>query len=334
LVLVHGITYGTWYWDSPYQPEKYSVVNGLIKHGYATLNLDRIGEGRSTHPISAAVTADTDAETVHQLISKLRAGDIGGTKFPHVGLVGHSYGTVTSWLETAKHNDTDMVIGTGYGNRFKFDQGALLFGGLIPAAAQPLYAGQPYALDPGYVSFRSGVRANSPFFYKPDMDPAIFPIDEALQNPVTLEELATFSTRGYDGTHKNIKEPTFIINGEHDSFFCGPKDNACATAASHSDGPATLERDAKANTEYESAGFSGQACMRSAVIPDAGHNINFHENSNQVWEQIAYFADDAMGNQGQNSQAYKHGCDSNPTSLADLLPEVGRLIPPTNLPLS
>lgn len=32
LVLVHGITYGTWYWDSPYQPAKYSIVNGLIKH--------------------------------------------------------------------------------------------------------------------------------------------------------------------------------------------------------------------------------------------------------------------------------------------------------------
>jgi pimeloyl-ACP methyl ester carboxylesterase len=334
LVLVHGITYGTWYWDSPYQPQKYSVVNGLIKHGYATLNIDRIGEGRSSHPISAAVTADTNAETVHQLIQKLHAGDIGGTKFGHVGLVGHSYGSVTSWLETAKYNDADTVIGTGYGNRFKLDQGGLLFGGLIPASAQPLYQGQPWALDPGYTSFRPGVRANSPFFYKPDMDPAIFPIDEALQNPVTLEELATFVNREYDGTHKNIRTPTFIINGEHDSFFCGPQDIACTTSATHSDGPATLERLSKANTNYEAPGFSTQACLRSAIIPDAGHNLNFHLNSNQVWEQIAYFANDAMGNRGQNTATYRHQCDSKPGSLTDLLPEVGRLIPPTNLPIS
>jgi hypothetical protein len=57
LVLVHGITYGTWYWDLPYKPGTYSTVNYLNKHGYATLNIDRIGDGRSGHPSSAIVNA-------------------------------------------------------------------------------------------------------------------------------------------------------------------------------------------------------------------------------------------------------------------------------------
>jgi pimeloyl-ACP methyl ester carboxylesterase len=56
LVLVHGITYGTYYWDFPYQPETYSAVNALNRHGYATLNIDRIGHGRSDHPLSALTT--------------------------------------------------------------------------------------------------------------------------------------------------------------------------------------------------------------------------------------------------------------------------------------
>lgn len=334
LVLVHGITYGTWYWDSPYQPDKYSVVNGLIKHGYATLNIDRLGEGRSSHPISAAVTADTNANTVHALIDKLHKGDIGGIKFGHVGLVGHSYGTVTTYLETAKYNDADVVIGTGYGNRFKFDQGAMLFGGLIPASAQPLYKGQPWALDPGYLSFRSGARANSPFFNKADTDPAIFTMDEQLQNPVTAEELATFFVREYDGTHKNIHTPTFLINGEQDSFFCGPNNIACVTAATPADGPKTLEEDAKAMTQYENPGFSPQACLRTAVIPAGGHDINFELNANQVWQQIAYFADQSMGAQGQNNASYRQTCVNRQTDITDLLPELGRLIPPTNLPIN
>jgi pimeloyl-ACP methyl ester carboxylesterase len=332
LVLVHGITYGTWYWDSPYQPDKYSVVNDLVDHGYATLNIDRIGEGRSGHPLSALVTPDTNAETVHQLITKLRSGDIGGTKFGHVGLVGHSYGSVTSWLESSKHNDADMVIATGYGNRFKLDQGGLLFAGLIPAALQPNFPDAPWKADPGYLSFRPGARANSPFFYKPDMDPALLTIDEQLQSPVTATELGLFVSRDYDGTHKNLKIPNFIINGEHDSFFCGAGDQMCATDASQQATPQQLEAAGAKQTAYEAPGFGPQACLRTAVIPDAGHNINLHENSDQVSAQIIYFADQAMGVSGQNNQQYRSSCVTRGEGLPDLLPELTRIVPPaTNL---
>ncbi|GAB3583916.1 hypothetical protein GCM10027445_59330 [Amycolatopsis endophytica] len=332
LVLVHGITYGTWYWDSPYQPEKYSVVNDLVDHGYATLNIDRIGEGRSGHPLSALVTPDTNAETVHQLITKLRGGEIGGTKFGHVGLVGHSYGTITSWLETAKHNDADMVIGTGYGNRFKLDQGGLLFSGLIPAALQPNFPHASWKFDPGYLSFRPGARANSPFFYKPNTDPALLTLDEQLQSPVTATELGLFLPRDYDGTHKNIKIPNFIINGEHDSFFCGAGDKECANEASQQATPQELEAAAANQTAYEAPGFGPQACLRTAVIPDAGHNINLHQNSDQVSAQIIYFADEAMGVTGQNNQQYRGSCVTRDEGLSDLLPDLTRVIPPaTNL---
>jgi pimeloyl-ACP methyl ester carboxylesterase len=331
LILVHGITYGTWYWDSPYQPAKYSVVNDLVKEGYATLNIDRIGEGRSGHPLSALVTPDTNAETVHQLIGKLRGGQIGGVAFPKVGLVGHSYGSVTSYLETSKYNDADVVIATGYANRFKLDQGGLLFAGLIPAALQKNFPDAPWKLDPGYLSFRPGARANSPFFYKPNLDPAILTLDEKLQSPVTATELGMFVVRDYDGTHKNIKTPTFIIMGEHDSFFCGSGNAECETDASQQATPQQLEAASARHTKYESTGFTPQACLRTAVIPDAGHNINFHRNSDQVSATIDYFADQALGTHGENERSYRANCPTRDENLTDLLPETERLIPPTNL---
>lgn len=331
LVLVHGITYGTWYWDSPYEPENYSVVNDLVDHGYATLNIDRIGEGRSGHPLSALVTPDTNAESVHQLITKLRKGEIGETAFKKVGLVGHSYGSITSYLETAKHNDADVVIGTGYANRFKLDQGGLLFSGLIPAALQDKFPDAPWKLDPGYLSFRPGARANSPFFYKPNLDPAILTLDEELQSPVTATELGLFVLRDYDGTHKNIKTPTFLVMGEHDSFFCGTGNRECATDASQEATPQELEAASARMTRYEEPGFSPQACLRTAVIPDAGHNMNFHRNSDQVSAQIAYFADEALGTDGSKARDYRASCAKRDENLGDLLPEVDRLVPPTNL---
>src|SRR5882724_11978344 len=55
-LLLHGITYSTLYWDWPIEPEKYSYVEYMTGHGYATLNVDRIGIGRSSHPASSTIT--------------------------------------------------------------------------------------------------------------------------------------------------------------------------------------------------------------------------------------------------------------------------------------
>jgi pimeloyl-ACP methyl ester carboxylesterase len=330
LVLVHGITYGTWYWDLPYESDTYSAVDYITEHGYATLNIDRLGEGRSDHPASALVTNDTNAETVHQLVQKLRGGEIGDITFGHVGLVGHSYGTVTSWLETAKHNDADMVIGTGYGNRFKADAGVALFAGLQPASTVPVTANEPWAVDPGYLQPRPGSRG-APLYNVPNTDPGVQATDERLANSVTAEELGLFSIREYDGTAKNITIPTFLINGEKDVIFCGPNEIACTTSGTKDDGPEALEEKAKALQQYEAPGFGPQACLRAASIPDMGHDTNLHLNAQQTFAQIVYFADQAMGTSGENSAEYRATCADRAPTAADKLPEVGRLVPPTDL---
>jgi pimeloyl-ACP methyl ester carboxylesterase len=330
LVLVHGITYGTWYWDLPYQSDRYSAVNYITKHGYATLNIDRLGEGRSDHPPSALVTNDTNAEAVHQLVQKLRGGEIGDIKFDHVGLVGHSYGTVTTWLESAKHNDADAVIGTGYGNRFKPDAGVALFSGLQPASTVPVTAGEPWAADPGYLQPRPGSRG-APLYNVSNTDPGVLATDEKLANTVTAEELGLFAIREYDGTAKNIAIPTFLINGEKDVIFCGPHEIACTTPGTKDDGPQALEEKAKALQQYEAPGFGPQACFRAASIPDMGHDTNLHLNAQQTFAQIVYFADQAMGPRGEKTADYRATCAEGAPTLSDRLPEVGRVVPPTDI---
>src|SRR5262245_12273533 len=49
-LLLHGSTYARYYWDFPYEAEHYSYVRSATKRGYATFNLDRIGNGASDHP--------------------------------------------------------------------------------------------------------------------------------------------------------------------------------------------------------------------------------------------------------------------------------------------
>jgi len=46
-LLVHGATYNRYYSDWPYRPDFYSYVRQMVGAGYATLNVERLGYGRS-----------------------------------------------------------------------------------------------------------------------------------------------------------------------------------------------------------------------------------------------------------------------------------------------
>jgi pimeloyl-ACP methyl ester carboxylesterase len=119
LVLVHGITYDRNYWDIPDptgHTDRYSFVAAALKAKFSTLSVDRIGAGSSSHPLSALVTIDSNAYTVHQLIQAVRSGGIrrtGGRLFDTVVLVGHSYGSWTTWFEATRYDDVDAVVLTG-----------------------------------------------------------------------------------------------------------------------------------------------------------------------------------------------------------------------------
>lgn len=328
LVLVHGITYGTYYWDFPYQPETYSAVNALNRHGYATLNIDRIGHGRSDHPLSALTTTAAQAETVHQLIGKLKAGKIGGISFDHVTTVGHSYGSVISWFESALYNDTDAVIATGYSDRVSAINALplILTGG--PPALDPVTASEPWAADPGYLQVRQGSRNIPALYHEENADPAVIEKDNELANTVTAPELATFPEPEYDGMHKNITIPTFTINGEFDTLTCGADQQECATDADQDASPQELEAASTRLRDWEAPAHNSAACFRAAAIPDAGHDINLHLNAQQAFAQIAYFADEASGVHGENVDAYRQGCRTRAPGMADLLPDTARLVPP------
>jgi len=328
LVLVHGITYGTYYWDFPYQPETYSAVNALNRHGYATLNIDRIGHGRSDHPLSALTTTAAQAETVHQLIGKLKQGAIGGLPFTHVTTVGHSYGSVIAWFESSLYNDTDAVIATGYTDRVGAINALplILTGG--PAALDPVTSGEPWAADPGYLQVRQGSRNIPALYHEENADPAVIEKDNELANTVTLPELATFPEPEYDGMHKNITIPTFTVNGEYDTLTCGTDQQECATDASQDASPQEVEAASTRLRDWEAPAHNSAACFRAAAIPDAGHDINLHLNAQQAFAQIAYFGDEASGTHGENVESYRATCRTTAPGVDDLLPDTTRLVPP------
>src|SRR5262249_29566959 len=75
-LLLHGSTYARYYWDFPYQSVHYSYVQAATRRGYATFNLDRIGNGASDRPPGNSVDIDANGFVVHQVVAALRAGAV------------------------------------------------------------------------------------------------------------------------------------------------------------------------------------------------------------------------------------------------------------------
>jgi pimeloyl-ACP methyl ester carboxylesterase len=86
-LLVHGYSYARYYWDFPYQPETYSYVRRATAAGYATLAVDRLGDGWSSRPKGRRLTWRTAARTISHVVTALRNGSL-GTAFDRVVLVG------------------------------------------------------------------------------------------------------------------------------------------------------------------------------------------------------------------------------------------------------
>lgn len=183
-VVLSGGTYGHVYWDpkGDPQPPIHSYVEAMTEAGYAVLNIDRIGIGESDHPDAHQVTLPTNAHVVHQLVDKLRKGELGGTLFNRVLLVGHSHGSLYAILEAADHGDVDGLVLTGF--RGGAGPGIAFVGAALePAQLESRFLDRP----PGYLTTRRGER--KVFYYEPDADGMAIDYDEGTKETLTTGEL-------------------------------------------------------------------------------------------------------------------------------------------------
>lgn len=311
MLALHGITYTNTYWNADYQPETYDFSRAMTEAGYAVLAIDRLGYGDSSRPPAELVTLDAQAEVAHQVIGQLRDGTVGGEAFENVILVGHSYGTATSWRESARYNDADAIIGTGWGNTIQTVPLARFFSGFYPAQLDPKFADQN--LPPGYLTPRPGGRNQNFLYDLSNVDPEMIEYDEdELRDTVTDGEGFTFYNRygaipvtylpttseelelPLSDQTTDITIPTFQVNGANELFFCGIDQNHCTSSQK-------LQQE-------ESRYFTEEACYRAAVVPHAGHDLNLQRNAPFTYDTIVTFADEVLGPDGSNKDSYRATC--------------------------
>jgi hypothetical protein len=84
----------------------------------------------------------------------------------------------------------------------------------------------------------------------------------------------------YDPISFQIRGPVQVVVGQYDSLFCGNLVNCSNNAAVQT---------------YEEGWFSASACVETAVINDAGHDLNLHLNANAAYSQMLSWADRNVG---------------------------------------
>jgi pimeloyl-ACP methyl ester carboxylesterase len=263
-IALHGATYGHLYWDWPYQPALYSYMRYATAAGYAVLNIDRIGIGRSSHPPADAVTIESNAYVVHQIVQALRSGNrvvpgFGRIRAERVALVGHSLGSLIAITEAATYDDVDGVALTGVSHTVTSHLGDVSF---YPANLDPRFAGQ--GLGDTYFTTVPGTRGvfyNPPFF-----DPQVLAIDEQNKETVTLGELNTAVPALALST--GIHVPALLMVGDFDLAFCN--EPSCSASGS---------------LAAESGFFAPDACLETKALPLSGHDLNLHFQA-----PLAYFA--------------------------------------------
>lgn len=275
-LLSHGATYNKLYWHGLGLPKeearKYSWAHAATEKGYATLAIDRLGVGNSTHPDPALeVQQHLSAEIILEIAEQLRKGEVVNKKFSKVVLVGHSMGSLIANVATQRRPKAfDAVILTGWSTNF-IENSPKVFAGLqLPAAlVDPTRFKH---LNLGYLTFSLKV-AVTRLFYGPEgtYDQKVRDFDWDHRDVVGAGEFITL----LEGTNVSpYPGPIHIIDGEIDQSFC--KDGKC------SPGPEAIPGNT-ASTFPNSRNFT------YSITPGTAHDLNLHKSAPKTFEAASEF---------------------------------------------
>ncbi|MFJ1901621.1 MULTISPECIES: alpha/beta hydrolase [unclassified Streptomyces] len=282
-LLVPGASYDHTYFDFPLKSDKYSYVTHALNAGYSTFAVDRLGTGRSSIPPSSLDAVQNQTEAMHQVITRLRAGEAGHRPldtadrhpFSKVVWVGHSLGSEMAWYEAQKHDDVDAFVLTGLRHvtaQESGDSGSEPPQGFMRASDDARL--KLKTTDPGYWTTAPGTRQLG-FYYQPNAEQAVINKDESLKdltNKWELGESATIGLPAAQAPSRAVTVPTLLAFGDQDVSY------GCAATSPTPCTPSAIE-------ELEKP-FYPKADLSVLITPNSGHDIQLHKNAPQTDSEI------------------------------------------------
>jgi hypothetical protein len=250
-ILVHGGTYSRWYWDPVDLPERYSYTNTAASRGFPTINIDRIGSGRSDQPDGTNVTLDLHAATV-TTIARLARERLAGYTFSRVVGAGHSMGTRVLTKALNGEHGLDAAVLTGISHqRTDADPG----GFNRPASADVRFAQRNVT---GYLQIPAEFRHR--FYHVPAVDADVLDADCRNRDVVAIGDL--FGIEPVATTPSPAAIPLCVVLGAADWLYRAEDSTDFRTA--------------------EAAWYPEASTIDFLVYENTGHNINLHHAGPQA----------------------------------------------------
>lgn len=274
-LLVHGITYTKNYWSalgmSSDQSRLYSWVDFATRRGYATLSIDRAGDGASSHPNPFHTDqVSLHAAVANQIAVQLKQGQIIRRRlFENVIYVGHSLGSIIGVELAATYPEAvDALMLTGYAKyATESESPVLLKTGLLPA--KEVLPARFGSLDDGYL-VTSSLPGRQWAFYGRNgtFDPQVSALDFSIQQTVSVGEMATI---GRVTVAFNYSGPVTVITGNQDAAFCYVDETSDGSGPGGECGHGNSSPLAQVSSLLPAA-----RSFSATVLDNIGHCINLH----------------------------------------------------------
>lgn len=248
---------------------KYSWTKAMNRNGYATLAVDKLGNGESSHPDPVYdVQLPLQLETIHNLITQIKAGTAGIPVPIKVIFVSHSSGSLIGATLAQEHpDDVDAVVLTGYPAGGANNPGGIPSYKYLPAAisAPDRF---PANLNYGYLVMNSEFNRTSAFYYIGHYDPEIPHLDYLTEGSVPLGEGFDFGAL----VQPAFKGKVLVVTGQKDPAICGfTPVNECAYNTTRVVG---VDAAFSSNTGFD------------YYMPPTGHDLNWHYSAPQTYEIV------------------------------------------------
>ena len=271
-MLLHGSTYTKKYWNRGSwgsAPLTYLWTYHMNPNSYATLAVDKLGNGQSTGPDPVReVQLPLQMETIHSLISQIKSGM---TQIPvpsQLIYVAHSSGSILGATLAQIHpDDVDALVLTGYSAGGSNNPGGIPSYKYLPAAiSAPIrFPG----LDYGYLLMNSEYNRTSAFYYAGHYDPELAHLDFLTEGTQPLGEGFNLGPP----TQPAFKGKVLVVTGQKDPAVCKFT---------------PLEQFAYNDTvvRWVNDTFSGNSGF-DYYMPLMGHDLNWHYGSSVTYGIVA-----------------------------------------------
>lgn len=251
----HALTTGAWYWDIPFEQDRYSIARKIVNEsGIPFLALNKLGYGQPDHPYRSSdrpngnlVTVPALADASHQVTQQLRADG-----YDKVGLLGHSAGSEESELQAGLYQDVDALILSGFTHQATPE-----------FAAQVIAEEIPRTLTDDYPFFLGDHETRDSFLFTDLADPALVKALHPLVNETPAGEINSIGPQPSQLVAPLIDIPVLTLIAEEDAIF------------------------AKEGAIRDEASFVSSDDVTFINYPGIGHGVEFHNNGPQVTQDVA-----------------------------------------------